>query len=511
MSRRSIIRFAPALLAALAASAQAATFTVTTTADSGAGSLRQAIVDANTAPSDDRIEFAIPGNGPHRIELASNLPNIVGTLVIDGYTQPGSAPNTLAPDEGGLDTVLAVEVTAVNFGNLDGFRMQSGTQLTVQGLALNRFSMAIRGHDASVSSSRLFVYGSFIGTTPDGGSAEGAGNRDCAVRTFSSETTIGGTLPWQRNLLSGNGCGVMVSGPAVIQGNLIGTDASGTQAIANGQPGNWAGLIVGARRNVLVGGASAAARNVISGNVPWGISIWPNFGGAAGAGAIADFAIIGNYIGSDWTGAQPLPNGFPGTAPTQYGGGIQLQGNGSDQAYPIGGFGVGEANLIAWNRGTGIICAGGNVCYFDNRGNVIHQNRGLGFVNVDVGAVGPSANDPGDVDEGYNRGQNYPEVLSVTSNGTQLNVTYRVDTAPASATWPLRIDFYEGLADGVGDWIGQDSYPESSAQAERSIVIPLPEGVSGLPLVATATDAKGYSSEIPPRPPHIFSDGFEEP
>lgn len=498
-----------ALCLFFAVHAQAATFTVTTTSDGGIGSLRQAVIDANTAASDDRIEFAIPGNGPHRIELASNLPNIVGTLVIDGYTQPGSAHNTLSPDEGGLDTVLAIEVTAVNIGNIDGFRLQSGTHLTVQGLVLNRFSMAMRGHDASVSNSSLTVYGNFIGTTPDGDSAEGAGNRDCAVRTFGSETTVGGTLPWQRNLVSGNACGVMASAAVTIQGNLIGTDASGTFAIPNGPPGNWAGIIVGARRNVLIGGNNAAARNVVSGNAPWGITLWPNFGGAAGTGPIADFAIIGNYIGSDWTGTRPLPNGFAGTAPTQFGGGIQLQGNGSDQAYPIGGFGVGEANLIAWNRGTGIISAGGNPSYFDNRGNSIHHNRGLGLVNVDVGSPGPSPNDPGDADGGYNRGQNHPDIVSASRDGNQLSITYRVDSAPANSTYPLRIDFYANIRGGSGALIGQDSYPEDAAQTERTIVLTLPPGVAGIPFVAVATDANGYSSEFSPAYDVIFEDDFD--
>ncbi len=64
--------------------------------------------------------------------------------------------------------------------------------------------------------------------------------------------------------------------------------------------------------------------------------------------------------GRPCTDTRPLPNGFAGTAPTWFGGGIPLQGNGSDLAYSIGAFGVGEAKLIAWIRGIGIISAGGN-------------------------------------------------------------------------------------------------------------------------------------------------------
>ena len=90
----------PALVAATlsclcaATSGAAATFTVTSTADDGAGSLRQAIVAANDAPGTDTIAFAIPGSGVHEILVSSSLPGFVETVVVDGYTQPGSSANS---------------------------------------------------------------------------------------------------------------------------------------------------------------------------------------------------------------------------------------------------------------------------------------------------------------------------------------------------------------------------------------------------------------------------------
>ena len=77
--------------AALAAAAPAAVFTVTTTADTGAGSLRQAVTDAGAAAGPHTIAFNIPGSGAHSIALATDLPTIVITegLTIDGTTQPG--------------------------------------------------------------------------------------------------------------------------------------------------------------------------------------------------------------------------------------------------------------------------------------------------------------------------------------------------------------------------------------------------------------------------------------
>src|SRR5205807_1501123 len=74
-------------------------FTVTNTNDSGPGSLRQTILDTNANPGLDTISFCIIGAGVHTISPTSALPTITDTVVIDGYTQPGASPNTLAVGE----------------------------------------------------------------------------------------------------------------------------------------------------------------------------------------------------------------------------------------------------------------------------------------------------------------------------------------------------------------------------------------------------------------------------
>src|SRR5688500_18463387 len=76
--------------------AEAITFTVLNTLDSGAGSLRQAISSANGASGPDNIVFNIPGAGPHRITISSTALVVTDQVVIDGFTQPGSSANTLA-------------------------------------------------------------------------------------------------------------------------------------------------------------------------------------------------------------------------------------------------------------------------------------------------------------------------------------------------------------------------------------------------------------------------------
>ncbi|MEO5625101.1 MAG: hypothetical protein ABIQ70_03705 [Dokdonella sp.] len=503
-------RCAPMLLVLGCAGVHAASFSVGNTSDAGPGSLRQAIADANAAGGANTIVFALPGTAPHTITLASMLPPISGTLTIDGYSQAGSAKNTHAPDQGGLDTVLAIEVSGGG-AVAPGFYTAGGVvTLTVQGLAMNRFSGdAISGNGGGPTASQLNVYGNFIGTSLEGAALGPLGNSGSAIRTGFTPAQIGGTQPWQRNLLSGNGgAGALIGGPAVVEGNLIGTDASGTLAIPNGVTNNWGGIILGTRSNVRIGGSSVASRNVVSGNRPVGIGIWAAFGAS---GSTAGFELKGNYIGSDWSGLQPVPNGWPDYNAAQYGGGIQLQNGSSDPApVIIGGFASGEGNLIAFNKGAGIRASSNSVGEgFDSRANEVHHNIGVGHANLDIGASGPTPNDPDDADTGANGVQNWPEILSASQSGNQLTVTYRVDTAIANAAYPLRIDFHVDVEGGSGGWLTQDSYPQSSAQQSRTITLLVPIGVRAIPFVATATDADGHTSEFSPAFDVIFEDGFE--
>ena len=103
------------------------TFPVTTTANSGAGSLRQAILDANTAPGNDLITFAIPGAGPHTIAPLSALPAITSPVTIDGTTQAG------------FDGVPIIELDGTNAGGgASGLFITAGNSI-VRGLVVNRF------------------------------------------------------------------------------------------------------------------------------------------------------------------------------------------------------------------------------------------------------------------------------------------------------------------------------------------------------------------------------------
>jgi hypothetical protein len=484
--------------------AAAGVFMVTNNSDAGAGSLRQAILDANAAAGADTIQFAIPGSGVHTIALTSQLPAISGSLTIDGFTQSGAVPNTNATTDGGLNTTLQIEVTGS--GGFYGLYTDSANNviLTVQGLAMHGFIANLFGAPIA-GTSQLRAFGNYFCTNMDGSAAAPGASNGSGISTNATPAFIGGDLASQRNLISGCGTSAIdIRSPTQVRGNLIGTDATGSIAIPNGLNGI---LIQSDAANVGIGGATATARNVISGNHTFAIGL-RNFSSAA---QYVGLHVQGNYIGTDWTGLNALPNGFPDYASAQFGGGIQLSSNQTlSSTAIIGGFGPGEANLIAFNRGAGIIAASNKAGEgFDSQGNWIHHNRAVGRANLDIGAVGPTPNDVDDADTGANAQQNWPEILAASQAGDLLSVTYRVDTANANASYPLRIDFYADAMGGSGLWLAQDSYSSADAQQPRTITLSLPPGAKAIPCVATATDALGHSSEFSPAYDVLFEDDFD--
>src|SRR5947209_1266892 len=96
--RRQVLR--PSHVEGLERRLLLANFIVSNTGDDpnlGSGSLRSAILQSNAAtPGPNTIHFAIPGTGVQTISPTLALPTITDSVVIDGYTQPGASPNTLA-------------------------------------------------------------------------------------------------------------------------------------------------------------------------------------------------------------------------------------------------------------------------------------------------------------------------------------------------------------------------------------------------------------------------------
>ncbi|NNE71646.1 MAG: VCBS repeat-containing protein, partial [Rhodothermales bacterium] len=207
------------------------TVTVTTTADSGAGSLREAITTTNSSangPYPDRIHFAIPGAGPHTIALATALPAITEAVYIDGFTQSGSSPNSNALAVGS-NADIRIELDGDALGSGNGLELSGGAS-TVRGLAIGRFpSAGIR-----LNSDGNTVDGIYLGTDVTGLLDRGNGGSGIDLR--SSNNQGGGTSPAARVVSSGNGNGFTFEPGAndnTFEGAYVGVDASGAAALAN--------------------------------------------------------------------------------------------------------------------------------------------------------------------------------------------------------------------------------------------------------------------------------------
>ncbi|HEV2799104.1 MAG TPA: carboxypeptidase regulatory-like domain-containing protein, partial [Pyrinomonadaceae bacterium] len=298
-------------------SAPPTTITASNTNDSGAGSLRQAILDANAQPGTQTIAFNI-GSGLQTINLLSALPTITDPLIIDGTTQPGYSGTPL------------IELNGLSTGVVSGLVITSGNS-QVKGLIINRFSNL--GIILQTGGGNI-VEGNFIGTNAAGTATLGNNSNGVGI-IDSANNTIGGTAAAARNVISGNGGdGIGISGASstgnIIQGNFIGTDAAGTSAIPNAR----SAVAIGGASNNVVGGTSAGARNVLSGNTQNGVII---FSGGSGT------SIQGNFIGTNASGTAGLPNG---------GEGIFVMGGSSNNT--IGGTTAAARNIISGNNSNGI-------------------------------------------------------------------------------------------------------------------------------------------------------------
>src|SRR5262245_41983296 len=99
-------------------SGQAATLVVTNTNDSGAGSLRQAILSANSSTNvPDAINFNIAGAGPFTISPVTPLPAVTDPVVIDGYSQSGASSNTIAAGDNAVLKILVLEDVTIDTTN----------------------------------------------------------------------------------------------------------------------------------------------------------------------------------------------------------------------------------------------------------------------------------------------------------------------------------------------------------------------------------------------------------
>jgi uncharacterized repeat protein (TIGR01451 family) len=459
-----------------------ATFLVKNTNDSGADSLRQAIMDANSAGGTNTIDFAILGSGVQKITLATPLPAINTSMTIDGYTQTGASPNTLA---NGDNAVLTIQLDGSQLGlgfNALGFNLVGGTS-TIRGIDFTNFG-GVGGIEITCSNN--VIEGNFIGMDPTGSTAAPCGNGiDLRSINFiaANNNTIGGTTPDARNLISsnptGNGIQMGTTGN-VVQGNFIGTDATGTKAIPNLYG-------IEAASNELIGGTTPGARNVISGNKQMGIIM---------GGDVSGTLIQGNYIGTDATGTLPLGNG-------RYG--LELASSGGVQSNnTVGGTTAGSGNVIAFNGatsgdGAGIVVGVGPLVSGDSiLGNSIFSNtsngsipgRGLGIDNDTDGVTLNTPNNP----------LNFPVITGVTAGANSTTIQGTLNSGPSAM---YRVEFFANAAvDPTGYGEGQTfigfTNVSTDASGNGSFNVTLPVALpAGEPYVtSTSTDPIGDTSEF---------------
>jgi hypothetical protein len=553
---QNLLAVASALLGLIVGAAtHAATFTVNNTSDALGGSFRAAIIAINAVPTPGphTIAFNIPASdsncvaatGVCTISLLSGLPLVTKVVVIDGYTQSGATANTNPPNLG-TNASLRVEISALATVGTNIVLGLSGS--VVRGLILNRrVGIALGGTGGHT------VEGNFIGTNADGSAGFADGQNGVSVVTNSQNNVIGGTTPAARNLISGNNTGILISSASTpilgtqILGNLIGTNAVGTAAIPNELA---IAFVQSGGKNTIIGGTTAAMRNVISGNTS-GI-----YDKSSIIGASSDNTISGNYIGVDVTGAAALGNvqygiftssrgaviggsapgagnviaasatianvqianrdivvqgnwigtGVSGTSapigfvPSAFRvPGVFVTGNIAVTGTQIGGTALGARNVIAFNTGYGVLLSDQLGNGHTILGNSIFSNVQLGINLYSPGgesSLGVTANDNGDGDFGVNGQQNFPVITSATSSGNVLGTLNSV----ASATY--RLEFFANAAcdpSGYGEgktFIGfQSVTTDGSGNASfNATLTALPAGQSVV--TATATDSGGSTSEF---------------
>jgi hypothetical protein len=469
----------------ISATAFAATVVVTSTADTlttcatlGVGrecTLRDAITFSNAHPqldeSSNLIQFDIPGSGVQTIGVNSALPAITYQTIIDGYSQPGASPNTLAV---GSDAVLLISVLPAPASHLGAaakvIDVAGGTGSVIEGLVVN----GIADDQSKDFADPIFldsccnrIVGNFVGVDPTG-TMSGVGD----LILQSSRNQIGGRAPADRNVLQGLlmfPAGNNVSKNNVVSGNYLGTNAAGNAALAG--------------HGVLLFGASFCTigpGNVISGNAE-GIAIHSGVGNL----------ITGNFIGTDATGTLPVPNGF----------GVDIldgQENaiGTPPGPPLLSL-LDPGNRIAFNSyGVTIVSIFG-ASSNSILGNSIFSNDHLG---IDLGADGVTPNDPGDSDSGANNLQNYPVLTTAAALKFHTEVFGTLDSMPNTE---FRIQIFSNSSCdpsgfGQGETFAGEAFvtTDGSGHASFQTSVSLTDAPVGRFITSTATDPGGNTSEF---------------
>ncbi len=524
------------LALALAPSAFANTFTVTTPADSGPGSLRQAILDSNANLAIvDTIRFDLAPSSSV-ILPASDLPPITDGVVIDG-TLSGAINGVQQPRLVGSPTLS----TGIQFN------IPSAAQAQIRGITITNFQTGL-----DLGTDSVFAAGNFIGTDSSG--TDSLGN-SVGVKVAGA-SLIGGNTVADRNVISNNQTGISITGSGtVVSGNYIGPKPDGETAFG----GSGTGITVNGGSNLTIGGTLPGAGNVIAGlsqsaivlgnttadavsgnviglsasqSVGLGVDIGVELNGGADSNALgtvgaaanvisntADVGVIvhggasntidGNFIGTDSTGT-PIPS-----VPNEEGVRI-LGGSGNTFSHNriststlqgieiAGGVNTFSTNRIDANAGGGItVVSGGSTI---GPGNTIIGNTGFG-VQVSVGngtritqnSIDGTVGGLGiDLVGTANNGQGAPLLTSAAFQAGNIQVQGSLTSTPSTS---FVLEFFRSPTCSSGGAGEGATYIGSSTQLTDSggnvtFTVPVSATGAGSAVTATATDPSGNTSEF---------------
>lgn len=408
ISRKSIIFL---LVLSFFSFSKAADITVSNTNNSGAGSLRQAIIDANLTTASDNIIFDMPGTAVRTITLLSELPQIIYPVNINGYSKVNSSAGPI-----GSRNILI----EINCGNVENITDIFYFADTAGGSSISGLAIYNKGIGSAViranSINGLHIWGNYFGTRANGTASNATLMRSTAIIYIGSHTqptatnnliigtngdntndaNEGNVFANSQTSLNGMGNGIMLDGDgggltltnSRIAGNYIGLEADGTTLAPIGQGTNNArgiGVIFyrATCTNMFIGtnadGVSdSLERNIISGCNTYGIEV------EGGSG----ISIAGNYIGTDKTGTISKPNALSNplyvAVYLQHRGGVYPVENisiGFDDRIHDASDAVNVRNIISGNYGRGVGIASSTGATGPRTSNIIIAGN---YIGVDV-------------------------------------------------------------------------------------------------------------------------------
>lgn len=470
---------------------------VTHAGDSGPGSLRQAILDANSLPNFNTIRFAIPGQFGAILIPQSPYPDIVTPLRIDGFTQPGAQPNE-SPWSNNADYRISIAGGGqVSYAFRVPTSAPASASLDLRGLMIGGFTNAVLLQAGSGHRVRGNHFGRFSDEVLGGSDNHNA----IYVNSSADDVDIGGLDPAERNSIAGHpdpvagaGYGIYLGGSGhghLVAGNLVGTFPNGNQA-----HGHRVGIRVDSDLGIVLD-------NLVSGNGT-GVQVFSS-----------DNIVASNRIGVK-AFAFCLPPCVPDYAlPNTHGIHVQAGTDGNDI----------NQNQVAYNLYSGLILFAGSQ-QTTLSANRVHANQMFDLDLREPAGINPIDGDDvliGGCDEA-NCDQNFPQLDAAFG----ARYAGRVQGSLSTSNGEYRVEFFSGATCGAGGQGGATRYlgardvvvdggstlPPMNGSAVFELPLASTASLYGQYITATATSPNGNTSEysacVAYACDQIFGHGFDD-